>query len=105
MDLAGLRGEKDLARLYANVHSLYSSETEVASRPVQHDCAAGIDHVCLEEYFVHDTVRVYNVEFGCREVKSPIAEILINNINSMIFECGIETGTLEDFAENANCVN
>jgi hypothetical protein len=38
-------------------------------------------------------------------VKSPIAEILIYNINSMVFERRIETCTLEDFAENPNGVN
>jgi hypothetical protein len=105
MDLAGLRRKKNLAGLYADVHSLYSSKAKVASWPVQHDCASGIDHVCLEEYFVHDAVSVHNIEFGWREVKSPVAEILINHVNSMVFECGIETGTLEDFAENPDSVD
>jgi hypothetical protein len=105
MDLASLRRKENLARLYADVHSLYSSKTKVAARSVQHDCTAGIDHMCLEEYFVNDAVSVHDVEFGWWEVKSPIAEILIYNINSMVFKCRIETGTLEDFAENPNGVN
>jgi hypothetical protein len=100
-----LRGKENLARLYADVYPLYSSEAEVASRSVQHDCAACVDHVCLEEYLIDDTIVAHNVELRRWKMKPPIAEILVYNIDGVIFECGVETGTLEDLSEDSNGVN
>jgi hypothetical protein len=105
VDFAGLCGEENLARLYADVYSLYSSEAKATPRSVEHDCAARVDHVCLEEYLINNAVVVHDVEFRGRKVKPPIAEILVHNINGMVLECGIEAGTFEDFAENSDGVD
>ena len=52
MDLARLCREQHLPWLHANVYVFYPTETKIGARPVQHDGAAGIDHMCLEEHFI-----------------------------------------------------
>ena len=68
----GLGGEEDLAGLDANVDAFDAPEAEVAAWAVQHDGAAGVDHVCLEEDFVDYAVVVHNVEFAYGKVQAPI---------------------------------
>jgi hypothetical protein len=98
VDFPGLRGKKHLAWLHANVYALDAAETEVAAWAVKHDCAAAIHHMCLEENLVDVSIVVDNVEFGWGQVESPIAEVLVYDVDSVVLECGVETCTFEDLA-------
>lgn len=63
VDLPGLRGKQHLSRLHADIHALDAAEAQVAARPVQHDCAAAVDHVGLEEDFVDVAGVVDDIDF------------------------------------------
>lgn len=98
VNFSGLRGKKHLARLHADIHALDAAETEVAAWAVKHDCTAAVHHVCLEEDLVHVSIVVDDVEFGWGQVESPIAEVLVYDVHSMVLERGVETCTFEDLA-------
>jgi hypothetical protein len=52
VNLSRLRRQQDLAWLHAYIHAFDASKAQIAARPMQHDCAAGIYHVRLEEDLV-----------------------------------------------------
>lgn len=105
MYLSCLRREQHLAWLHAYVHVLYSAEAEVGAWPVQHDGAAGVDHVCLEEHLIDVAVVVDDFELGCREMETPVNEVGIYDVDGMVFELAIETRDFKDFAEDADGVD
>ena len=89
MDFAGLRGKEDLAGLHAYVYAFDAAETEVAARAVQHYCAAGVYHVGLEQHFVDVAVVGDDVCFRCREMQTPVAEVLVYDVDGVVFEGGV----------------
>jgi hypothetical protein len=91
--------------LHADVYAFDAAEAEITAGSVQHDGAAGVDHVCLEEHFVDVAVVVYNVEFGRREVQAPVTEVLVDDVDGVVFECWVEARAFEDFAEDADGVD
>jgi hypothetical protein len=105
VDFTGLRREEDLAWLHAYVDALDAAETEVRARTVQHDGAAGVDHVCLEQHFVNVAVVVDDVEFGGREVQAPVAEVAVNDVYGVVFKGGVEARAFKHFAEDADGVD
>lgn len=52
VNFSRLRRQQDLAWLHAYIHAFDASKAQVAARPMQHDRAAGIYHVRLEEDLV-----------------------------------------------------
>ena len=72
---------------------------------MQHDRAASVHHVCLEEHFIDMAVIVDNVEFGGGKVEAPVAEVLIDNVDGVILKSRIETRTLKDFAQDTDCID
>ena len=64
VNLSRLRRQQDLAWLHAYVYAFDASETQITARPVQHDGAAGIHHVRLEEDLVDVAVIGYKFHFG-----------------------------------------
>lgn len=94
-----------MAGLDADVDSLHAPEAKVASGAVQHDGAAGVNHVCLEEDFVDYAVVVDDVEFVYGKVQTPISQVLINDVDGVVLESGVEAGTFEYLAQNSDCVD
>lgn len=86
MDFSRLCRQQDLAWLHTDVDPFDSSESKVTSWPVQHNGATCIDHVCLEQHLVDDAVVVHNIHLGLREVQSPIAQVLVDDIDSMVLK-------------------
>lgn len=98
MDFAGLCGKEDLTRLDADIYALDAAEAQVAARSVEHDGAAGIDHMCLEEHFVDMAIVVDDVQFAWRKVEPPVAEVAIHDVDGVVLEGAVEPRTFEDFA-------
>ena len=105
MYFARLSRQKHLAWLNADIHALDAAETKITAGAMQHDCASGVDHVCLEEHFVNVAVIVDNVEFGRGQVEAPVTEVLVHDVDGVVFECRVETRALKDFAEDADGVD
>lgn len=105
MDLPRLCRQKHLSRLHTDINTFHSSKSQVTPWTMQHDCAATIYHVRLKQHLVDLAVIVDNFEFRRWQVEAPVAEILIDYIDSMIFKGGIEACTLKDFAKNAHGVD
>jgi hypothetical protein len=101
----GLRRQENLAWLHAYIDALDAAETEVGARAVQHDGAACVDHVCLEQHFVHVAVVVDNVEFGGRKMQAPVAKVAVDDIDGVVFKGGVEACAFKDFAEDADGVD
>ena len=72
---------------------------------MQHDGAAGVDHVCLEEHFVDVAGGGDDVEFGRGQVQAPVAQVLVDDVDGVVFKGGVEAGAFEDLAEDAHCVD
>lgn len=68
VNFASLCRQEDLAGLHTNIHTFHSPKAQIASRPVQHDCAASVDHVCLKQHFIDHPVVIDNVKFACGKV-------------------------------------
>lgn len=105
MDLPRRRGQQHLSRLHADIHALDAAKAQIASWPVQHDCAAGVHHMRLKEHFVDVAVVVDNVEFGGGKMESPVAEVAIYNVDGMVFKGGIEARAFEDLAKVADGID
>lgn len=105
VDFARLRRQQHLAGLHADVYAFDAAEAQVAARPVQHDGAAGVDHVGLEEHFVDGAVVGDHVELRGRQVQPPVAEVLVDDVDGVVFEGRVEAGAFEDFAEDADGVD
>jgi hypothetical protein len=61
MDLSSLRRQEHLTWLHAYVHAFDASKAQVTPWTMEHDRAAVVHHVCLEQHFVDMAVVVHNV--------------------------------------------
>jgi hypothetical protein len=101
----GLRRQEDLAWLHAYIDALDAAETKVGAWAVQHNGAACVDHVCLEQHFVDVTIVIDDVEFGGRKVQAPVAKVAVDDVNGVVFKGGVEARAFKDFAEDADGVD
>jgi len=94
-----------LSRLHAYIHALDAAKAQITPGAVQHDGAACVDHVCLEQHFVDVAVVVYDVEFGDGEVQAPVTQVLVYDVDGVVLEGRVEACAFEDFAEDADGVD
>lgn len=98
VDLARLGREQHLPGLHADVDVLDAPEPEVGAWSVQHDGAAGVDHVRLEEQLVDLPVVVDDLELVGGEVQTPVHEVRVYYVDGVVFVLAVQTSDFEDFA-------
>lgn len=105
MNLAGLCGQQHLSWLHADVHTFDAAEPQITTRPVQHNRGAGIDHMCLEEHLIDYAVVVDDVKFADGQVQTPVREVLVDDIDGVVFKGRVEAGAFENFSQDADGVD